>query len=150
MSPSTPNRPFSNKVSELEVDHRHIARTAEVRSRLPDTLLTAVNQQLCSNSNPGHSAALNRGRAVYGGGHEGRRPNHDRNRRRSPGRAQGPADDRLGGLYLETQPADNKFPGLTGREQDVLHLLAEGRSNRAIARQLGLSEATVKGHISGC
>jgi hypothetical protein len=41
-----------------------------VRSRLPDTLLIAVNEQLCSNSNPGRSAALNRGRAEYGGGHE--------------------------------------------------------------------------------
>ena len=50
--------------------------------------------------------------------------------------------------YLETQPADNEIPRLSGREQDVLHLLAEGRSNRAIARQLGLSEATVKGHVS--
>ena len=49
---------------------------------------------------------------------------------------------------LETQPADNEIPRLSGREQDVLHLLAEGRSNRAIARQLGLSEATVKGHVS--
>jgi len=50
--------------------------------------------------------------------------------------------------YLETQPSDNEIPRLSGREQDVLHLLAEGRSNRAIARQLGLSEATVKGHVS--
>ena len=49
---------------------------------------------------------------------------------------------------LETQPADNEIPRLSGREQDVLHLLAEGRSNRVIARQLGLSEATVKGHVS--
>ena len=49
---------------------------------------------------------------------------------------------------LETQPADNEIPRLSGREQDVLRLLAEGRSNRAIARQLGLSEATVKGHVS--
>ena len=49
---------------------------------------------------------------------------------------------------LETQPADKEIPRLSGREQDVLHLLAEGRSNRAIARQLGLSEATVKGHVS--
>ena len=70
MSPSTPNRLFSNKVSGLEVDHRHIDRTAEVRSRLPDMLLIAVNEQLCSNSNPGRSAALKRGRAEYGGGHE--------------------------------------------------------------------------------
>ena len=41
-----------------------------MRSRLPDTLLIAVNEQLCSNSNPGRSAALKRGRAEYGGGHE--------------------------------------------------------------------------------
>ena len=70
MSPSTPNRLSSNEVSGLEVDHRHIDRTVEVRSRLPDTLLIAVNEQLCSNSNPGRSAALKRGRAEYGGGHE--------------------------------------------------------------------------------
>jgi len=70
MSPSTPNRPFSNKVSGPEIDHRHIDRTVEVRSRLPDTLLIAVNEQLCSNSNPGRSAALKRGHAEYGGGHE--------------------------------------------------------------------------------
>ena len=60
MSPSTPNRLFSNEVSGLEVDHRHIDRTVEVRSRLPDTLLIAVSEQLGSNSNPGRSAALKR------------------------------------------------------------------------------------------
>ena len=70
MSPSTPNRLCSNEVSGPEADHRHIDRTAGVRSRLTDTLLIAVNEQPCSNSNPGRSAALNRGRAVYGGGHE--------------------------------------------------------------------------------
>ena len=40
------------------------------------------------------------------------------------------------------------IPHLSGRERDVLQLLAEGRSNRAIAERLGLSEATVKGHVS--
>jgi DNA-binding NarL/FixJ family response regulator len=39
-------------------------------------------------------------------------------------------------------------PRLSSREWDVLRLLAEGRSNRAIARRLELSEATVKGHVS--
>lgn len=37
---------------------------------------------------------------------------------------------------------------LTGREQQVLLLLADGCSNRAIARQLALAEATVKAHVS--
>jgi DNA-binding NarL/FixJ family response regulator len=37
---------------------------------------------------------------------------------------------------------------LTAREQDVLELVAEGRSNRAIARALGISEHTVKFHLA--
>ena len=37
---------------------------------------------------------------------------------------------------------------LSRRQQEVLRLLAEGRSNRSIAQLLGLSEATVKGHVS--
>jgi DNA-binding NarL/FixJ family response regulator len=37
---------------------------------------------------------------------------------------------------------------LTARESQVLALLAEGRSNREIARALALSEKTVKTHVS--
>jgi DNA-binding CsgD family transcriptional regulator len=36
---------------------------------------------------------------------------------------------------------------LTSREEDVLDLLAEGGSNKSIARSLGISEATVKMHV---
>ena len=38
--------------------------------------------------------------------------------------------------------------GLTKRQQQVLSLLAKGKSNKQICRELGLAEATVKIHIT--
>lgn len=37
--------------------------------------------------------------------------------------------------------------GLTRREVEVLRLLASGKTNRAIARELGLSERTAARHV---
>ena len=52
-------------------------------------------------------------------------------------------DGRAGGPPPARQEAE-----LTRRQVDVLRLLSEGRSNKAIAQQLDLSEKTVKVHIS--
>jgi DNA-binding NarL/FixJ family response regulator len=44
--------------------------------------------------------------------------------------------------------AAHAFPELTARERDVLELLAVGARNHEIARRLGLSDKTVRNHVS--
>ncbi len=46
------------------------------------------------------------------------------------------------------RPGRVRMDDLTLREQQVLHLLAEGNSNAAIGDTLGLAEATVKKYVS--
>lgn len=50
-----------------------------------------------------------------------------------------------GALVEMTDVADS--PSLTTRELEVLRLLTAGSENKQIARQLGISEATVKTHL---
>jgi DNA-binding CsgD family transcriptional regulator len=49
---------------------------------------------------------------------------------------------------LEKGPTPQKSHGLTGRELEVLRLVAQGLTNKAIAKQLFLSEKTVDRHLS--
>jgi DNA-binding NarL/FixJ family response regulator len=41
------------------------------------------------------------------------------------------------------------FGGLTRRERDVAEQVAQGKGNRAIARELGIGERTVEGYVAG-
>jgi DNA-binding NarL/FixJ family response regulator len=54
---------------------------------------------------------------------------------------------RLANEYRERSPRPLDGAGLTGRELQVLQLLAQGDSNKAMARQLVLSEHTVRAHL---
>jgi LuxR family maltose regulon positive regulatory protein len=57
----------------------------------------------------------------------------------------------LGALVVPSGPAPVPVPGgaevLSGREVEVLRLLADGASNRAVAARLVVSENTVKTHV---
>jgi DNA-binding NarL/FixJ family response regulator len=53
----------------------------------------------------------------------------------------------LDGLLVNPQPARLREP-LTPREVEVLGMLAEGQSNKSIAHRLGISEHTVKFHVT--
>jgi len=55
---------------------------------------------------------------------------------------------RIAGLFGAPGPAAPAFPDLTPREREVLDLLAEGGRNSEIARQLGMTDKTVRNHVS--
>jgi len=50
-------------------------------------------------------------------------------------------------LVGRRRPGHDPIDDLSGREQEVLSLIAEGRSNRAIAERLFIAERTVEKHV---
>jgi DNA-binding NarL/FixJ family response regulator len=61
----------------------------------------------------------------------------------------GPAiADRVLRYFAAPRPPADPFPDLSGREREVLDLLAGGHNNLAIARQLDLTSKTVANHVS--
>ena len=62
----------------------------------------------------------------------------------SPAVAKVLLDDYL--RQLEEKGIVDRYDSLTEREREVLHLIAEGRSNKAMADVLGVSQSTIETH----
>jgi two-component system, NarL family, nitrate/nitrite response regulator NarL len=51
-------------------------------------------------------------------------------------------------MAAQAEAAPSEASGLTPRQHEVLQALCSGKSNKEIARVLGMQEKTVKGHVS--
>jgi DNA-binding NarL/FixJ family response regulator len=58
-----------------------------------------------------------------------------------------PLDPRVAGVLLPRTEVGRPQDALSPREIEVLRLVAEGRANKQIGRELGISERTVKAHL---
>lgn len=63
-------------------------------------------------------------------------------------RGESPIDPRAARTMIEAQSQPDPLEGLSDREREVLGLLLEGLPNKIIARKLGISEKTVKSHLT--
>lgn len=59
-----------------------------------------------------------------------------------------PLDPRAARVLLANQRGLQPARDLSAREEEVLRLVANGLANKAIARRLGISERTVKAHLT--
>jgi DNA-binding NarL/FixJ family response regulator len=67
---------------------------------------------------------------------------------RAASRGEAPITARAAVALLADRRERPAFVDLTGRERQVLLLVVEGLANKQIARRLGISEKTVKGHLT--
>ena len=66
---------------------------------------------------------------------------------RSAAQGHAPLDPRVARALLPTAQVGSPSDGLSGRELQVLELVARGLANKQIGRSLGISERTVKAHL---
>jgi len=59
-----------------------------------------------------------------------------------------PLDPRAARVLLDRQRTARPSRSLSAREREVLGLLAQGLPNKQIARRLGISDRTVKAHLT--
>ncbi|MEP1123168.1 MAG: response regulator transcription factor [Ilumatobacter sp.] len=67
---------------------------------------------------------------------------------RSVHTGESPLDPKAARALLESRRARSEASSLTDRERQVLDLVRQGLANKQIARQLGISERTVKAHLT--
>ena len=67
---------------------------------------------------------------------------------RAAARGEAPLDPRAGRALLQDRVAGSPLDGLSEREREVLAMVARGLPNKLIARELGISEKTVKTHLT--
>jgi DNA-binding NarL/FixJ family response regulator len=63
-------------------------------------------------------------------------------------RGESPLDPKAAGALLSARRAASPADGLSDRELEVLAMVAEGLPNKLIAQRLGISEKTVKTHLT--
>jgi DNA-binding NarL/FixJ family response regulator len=59
-----------------------------------------------------------------------------------------PLDPKAARVLIDSQQALRPAAALSTREEEVLRLVADGLANKQIARRLGISERTVKAHLT--
>jgi DNA-binding NarL/FixJ family response regulator len=67
---------------------------------------------------------------------------------RAAARGESPLDPRAARIMLTTRNRPAPASALSGREKEVLVLVADGMANKQIARILGIAERTVKAHLT--
>jgi DNA-binding NarL/FixJ family response regulator len=67
---------------------------------------------------------------------------------RAAARGESPLAPRAAAELLADRKGRPHAVELTGREREVLRLVVDGLANKQIARRLGISEKTVKGHLT--
>jgi DNA-binding NarL/FixJ family response regulator len=67
---------------------------------------------------------------------------------RAAARGEAPLDPRAGRALLQARAGASPLDALSEREREVLQLVARGLPNKLIARELSISEKTVKTHLT--
>jgi DNA-binding NarL/FixJ family response regulator len=67
---------------------------------------------------------------------------------RAAARGEAPLDPRAGRALLQARASPSPLEALSEREREVLSLVARGLPNKLIARELAISEKTVKAHLT--